>query len=535
MRAAMPRAFRISSILVAAAIATSTASADVKLPAIFGDHMVLQQQRTVPVWGWADAGEKVTVTIGGQSKSTTAGKDGKWRVDLGKLSSSKPLTMTVAGKNKLTISDVLVGEVWLASGQSNMAMRVNRCKDFQKEQAAAKFPNIRMFTVGRKPMTSPQADCTGRWVVCSPSTVAGFSATAYFFGRKLHRELKVPVGLINSSVGGTPVEAWTSLDAQIYGKTNRKPKIGQHDIDYVLRKWKKTIASYNAVDATKIYERKLARWKTDAKKARAAGKKPRRRPRKPVDPKLSTHRPANLFNGMIAPLIPFAIRGAIWYQGEHNASREYPEIYGYQLHVMILDWRRRWNQGDFPFLFVQLPNFRNKQRKPVEPSGWVTVRDQMFETLSVRNTGMAITVDIGEARDIHPKNKQDVGKRLALWALGTTYKKKVVYSGPIPKAVEFDKKSDKVRVIYAHIGSGLKTSDGKAVRGFVLAGKDRKWVFANAKIVGNQLIVWSDKVKRPHSVGYAWAANPDCNLINSAGLPATPFKEDGLAKQGCVD
>lgn len=519
----MSRALRLSCTLFVATIATSTAFGDVKLPAIFGDHMVLQQGRTVPVWGWADAGEKVTVAIGGQTKSATAGKDGKWKIELDKLSSSKPLTMTVTGKNKVTISDILIGEVWLASGQSNMAMRVNRCKDFDKEQAAAKFPSIRMFTVGRKPMASPQADCTGRWVVCSPSTVAGFSATAYFFGRKLHRELKVPVGLINSSVGGTPVEAWTSLKVQTAAKSKSAANTDK-TIGYVLTKWQKLIANWDGSAAQKQYEQRLARWKTRAKKARAAKKRPPRRPRKPVDPKLSTHRPANLFNGMINPLVPFAIRGAIWYQGEHNASREYPELYGVQLALMINDWRTRWNQGDFPFLWVQLPNFRTQQKKPVEPSGWVTVQEQMLNTLSVKNTGMAITIDVGEARDIHPKNKQDVGNRLALWALGTTYKKDLVYSGPIFQSAKFD--DGRAVLTFKHAGDGLKAKDGE-LRGFAVAGPDGKFVFAKAKAAGKKVTVWSDQVKKPTAVRYAWAANPVCNLVNSAGLPASPFRTDG--------
>lgn len=512
---------RVLAFLLVVSAAT-TARADVKLPAIFGDHMVLQQERAIPVWGWADAGEKVTVTIAGQSKSATAGKDGSWKVTLDKVAATKPLTLTVAGKNTITIKDVLVGEVWLASGQSNMAMRVNRCKDFDKEKGAAKFPSIRMFTVGRKPATSPQKDCTGRWVVCSPDTVGGFSGTAYFFGRKLHRELKVPVGLINSSVGGTPVEAWTSLDAQTAAKSKRT-KSGDKTIAYVLNKWRMLIASYDPKLTQEVYEKRLAAWKIRAKKARAAKNRPPRRPRRPVNPTLSTHRPANLFNGMINPLIPFAIRGAIWYQGEHNASREYPELYGLQLKAMIGDWRKRFGQGDFPFLWVQLPNFRAVQTKPVEPSGWVTVQEQMLQTLSVPNTGMAITVDVGEARDIHPKNKQAVGRRLALWALGTTYKKEIVHSGPIFGSAKFD--GSKAVLTFQHTGKGLKSRDGD-LKGFAIAGEDGRFVFAKAKASGKTVTVWSDQVKNPKAVRYAWAANPVCNLVNSAGLPASPFRTD---------
>jgi hypothetical protein len=292
----------------------------------------------------------------------------------------------------------------------------------------------------------------------------------------------------------------------------------------VLSKWEQAIASYDEVEANQAYQKRLARWKLAAKKARAAKKRVPRRPRRQTNPKTSQHRPANLYNGMIAPLIPYGIRGAIWYQGEHNAGREFSHLYQAQLPTMINDWRRRWGQGNFPFLFVQLPNFRTLQTKPVEPSGWVTVRDAMLKTLAVPNTGMAITVDIGEARDIHPKNKQDVGLRLALWALGTTYKKEIVYSGPIAKSHVV--KNGRVEIKFDHAGKGLKTKGDGEVTGFVIAGKDRKFVTANAKIENGTVVVWSDKVKPPVAVRYAWAANPVGNLINSANLPASPFRTD---------
>lgn len=493
---------------------TSPLAADVKLPAVFSENMVLQRGRAIPVWGWAEPGEQVTVTLGKQSKSVTSSGSGVWRTKLDPLEAGGPLKLTVKGNNTLTVGGILVGEVWICSGQSNMAMTVNRCKNFPAEAAAARFPKIRMFTVARSSSVAPAADCRGTWTACTPKTVGRFSATAYFFGRKLHRELGVPIGLINTSWGGTPVEAWTSESAQ-----QATPAIAP-----VLTKWKKLVATYDAEAANRQYQQRLARWRTAAKKAKDAGKRAPRRPRKPVDPKISQHRPANLYNGMIAPLVPYAIRGAIWYQGEHNAGREFPHLYETQLPTMIADWRKRWKQGDFPFLFVQLPNFRAVQTQPVEPSGWVTVREGMLKTLAVPNTGMAITTDIGEARDIHPKNKQDVGKRLALWALGTTYKQDIVYSGPLPEATKFA--GGKAIVKFDHAGKGLTTADGGEVKGFAIAGKDGRFAFAEAKVDGDTVVVWSKEIPEPTAVRYAWAANPVCNLVNSAGLPASPFRSD---------
>ncbi len=491
-----------------------SARAEVALPALFSDHMVVQRDEPVPVWGWASPGEKVTVTLCGQSKSGTTDAGGKWCVTLDKLPAGGPHKMTVQGSNKLAIEDVLVGEVWLASGQSNMAMTVRGCKDFDKEQSAADLPEIRMFTVQRTPAETPQHDCEGSWQVCSPETVGSFSATAFFFGRKLHNTLDVPVGLINSSWGGTPVQAWTSLEVQ-----EALPKLQP-----LLDSWKQQIAGYDPEEAKARYEEQLARWNEQVKKAKAAGKKPPRRPRSPGDPRMSPHRPASLYNGMIAPLVPYAVRGAIWYQGESNAGRYNASLYGLQLRAMITDWRSRWRQGDFPFLFVQLPNFRKPQEKPVEPSGWVTVREEMLQTLALKNTGMAITVDIGEADDIHPKNKQDVGGRLAVWALATTYGKDIVGSGPIYKSME--KKDGTIVLHFDHVGGGLVANGGGELEGFAIAGAEEDFVWAKARIEGDTVVVWSDEIEDPVAVRYAWADNPKGNLANKAGIPASPFRTD---------
>jgi sialate O-acetylesterase len=490
------------------------ALADITLPAVFSDHMVLQRELPIPVWGWADAGEQVTVTLGERQATATADADGKWSLRLEPYAPGGPLTLVATGKNRVQIEDVLVGEVWLCSGQSNMAMTVARSADFPAEQAAADHPRIRMLTVSRATAETPQERCQAAWQVCSPDTVGNFSATAYFFGRELHRQLQVPVGLINSSWGGTPVQAWTARAAQA----------ALPELQPLLESWDQQINAYDAEAAQARYQKQLAAWQSRAKQAKQAGDQPPRQPRAPVDPRHSPHRPASLYNGMIEPLAPFALRGAIWYQGESNANGAAASLYGLQLSTLIANWRARWGQGDFPFLWVQLPNFRAPQQAPVETSGWVIVQEQMRQTLAVPNTGMAITIDIGEANDIHPKNKQDVGKRLALWALGTTYGKSLVISGPLHQAMSVE--DGKIAIRFKHVGEGLKAA-GDQLQGFAIAGEDRKFVFAQAEIAGpDTVVVSSPDVARPVAVRYAWAANPNANLFNSADLPASPFRTD---------
>ena len=450
------------------------ARADVKLPAIFSDHMVLQRGAVAPVWGWADAGETVTVKFAGQSKTAITGKSGKWMVRLDAINDATVKgALTVIGNNTLTIKDVLVGEVWLASGQSNMAMTVGRCRDAEQEKAAAKFPAIRMFTTQRRANLEPQTDCAGAWAVCSPETVNGFSGTAYFFARALHQKLNVPVGIVHSSWGGTAVEAWTSLDVQA----------GDKKLAPVFAPWK--------------------------------GK-----------PKADRNKPANLFNGMIAPILPYGIRGAIWYQGERNArTGGSAKLYAHQLPLLINDWRRRWGQGDFPFLWVQLPNFKTRNDDPNAASAWAHMRESMAGTLAIPNTGMATTIDIGEAKDIHPKNKQDAGARLAYWALAEFYgKSDVTATGPMYASHAV--RGSTVIVRFKH-AAGLQAKEARVVSGFALAGADKKWHWASATIAEDgQVRVTCAKVKKPVAVRYGWGDNPDCNLINKAGLPTTPFRTD---------
>jgi sialate O-acetylesterase len=497
----------------------SAASADVKLPGVFADHMVVQRDVAVPVWGWAEPGEKVSVSLAGQTKTATADGAGKWTVKLDAIQAGGPHALKVQGNNTLEITDVMLGEVWLCSGQSNMEMSVGGSANRDAEIAAAKYPGIRMMSVAHVPAETPQNDCRGQWKVCSPETVGGFSATAYFFGRTLHQELDVPIGLINSSWGGTPIQAWTS----------REDQEALPELKSLLGSWDEQIAKYDPRAVKEEYEKQLAEWQEKAEKAKAAGQPLPRRPSPAADPRLSPHRPANLYHGMIAPLVPYALRGAIWYQGESNAGGSEARLYGMQLTAMIKNWRRAWNQGDFPFLWVQLPNYRDLQKQPVETSGWVIVQNEMLKTLSVPNTGMAVTIDVGEANDIHPKNKQEVGKRLALWALGTTYGKDIVYSGPLYKS--FRRRDDgKILIHFNHVGGGLVAKGSEELKGFAIAGEDRKFVWAEAKIEGPAVVVSSPEVENPWAVRYAWASNPIGNLCNQGGLPASPFRTDDWEK-----
>jgi sialate O-acetylesterase len=482
------------------------AHADVRLPAIISDHMVLQSGVETPIWGWADPGEEVSVSLGESTTKAAAGKDGKWQVKLAKLKAGGPQTLQVTGKNTLALKDVLIGEVWLGSGQSNMAMTVNRAKDFDKEEPAAKFPQIRMFTESSPAAATAQAECKGEWVVCSPETVGKFSATAYFFGRKLHQELGVPVGLINSSVGGTPIESWISPEAQA----------SAGELKAAFEAAQQNDAKFDAAAAKGKYVRDLAAWQEATKAAKAAGKTLPKKPQDPVAVRARKGNVGGLFNGKIAPLVPYGIRGVIWYQGEANSVEGKAQFYQYQLPLLVKDWRTRWGY-DMPFAWVQLPNFGGPGRN------WSIVRDAMLKSLSVPKTGMAITIDVGEEKEIHPKNKQDVGHRLALWALGTVYGKSGPTSGPLPAGHE--RRGSSLVVSFTHTDGGLVAKGGE-LRTFEVAGADGEWKPATAKIEGDKVVVSSPEVATPTAARYAWSNFPDCNLFNGAGLPASPFRTD---------
>ena len=501
----------VCTLMLAAALGCQ-AAATVRLPAVFSDHMVLQQGMDVPVWGWADSPGKVTVTLCGQTATALAGPDGRWRTTIKPPEAGGPYEMTVAGQNTITVKDILVGEVWICSGQSNMQMSVKGSANAEQEIAAATYPKIRLLTVPRVTGTEPQTDCQASWAACSPETVPAFSAVAYFFGRELHKARNVPIGLINTSWGGTPSEAWTS-SRTVDAVPEFKP---------IVERFEQSAANYakQVEDWEKTKDDRLAKWKAAADKAKADGKRAPRRPGPPGDPTKSPHRPTSLYNGMIAPLVPYGTAGAIWYQGESNAGRAYQ--YRTIFPAMITDWRKHWGQGDFTFLFVQLANFMARGTEP-EQSAWAELREAQSMTLALPKTGQAVIIDIGDAKDIHPKNKQDVGKRLALAARAIAYAEKIVYSGPAYDAMKVE--SGKIRLTFKHTGGGL-VAKGGTLKGFAVAGADKTFVWADAEIDGQTVVVSSKDVAKPVAVRYAWANNPECNLYNQEGLPASPFRTD---------
>lgn len=490
----------------------SVAVANVKLPAVFGDNMVLQQQSEVTIWGWADPGEEVTVSACWKaSASTKTGPDGKWSVKIKTPKTGNgPHELTIKGNYTITLKNILLGEVWVCSGQSNMEMGMKMTANAAEEIAKANFPNIRLFDIAHAIADKPQLDVKGSWVECSPETLAnhgtwgGFSATAYYFGLKLHKELNVPIGLIDTSWGGTVAEAWTRREILEENK-DFKPIVDRFEEN-----------KKNFPQTLKNYEKRLKKWKDATKKAKAEGKKAPRHPWKPVARHANS--PSSLYNGMIAPIIPFGIKGAIWYQGESNASRAYQ--YRTLFPAMITNWRTDWKQGDFPFYYVQIAPFKYGKGRASEE-----LREAQTLTLSLKNTGMAVISDIGNIKDIHPKNKLDVGKRLALWALDKDYgQKNIVYSGPIYKSMKVE--GDKIRVSFDYTGSGLKTMDGKEVSHLTIAGADKKFVEAKGVIKGNTIIVSSDAVNKPVSVRFGWSNTDEPNLANKEGLPASCFRTD---------
>lgn len=501
----------IFALLLTASILPQT-MADVRLPAIFSDHIVLQRDQADRVWGWADAGEQVKVILGEQKKTAQADAHGRWSVKLDAMPAGGPHQIVIEGKNRIEIQDVLFGEVWLCSGQSNMQFALNSGKDADLEKMTANYPKIRLITVPRVGTQEPQEDFKGQWQLCSPDTVGGFSAVGYLFGRQLYESVHVPIGLINNSWGGSSCEAWI-----------RRDLLAQDPIyQPMLDRWAETEKTYDPEKDQADYQERLEAWKVKASAARQAGKPAPRRPRAPSNPLVGQHRPANLYNGVLKPLIGYGIRGVIWYQGESNASRAYQ--YRKMFPLMISSWRDEWHQGDFPFFWVQLADFKAETTVPQE-SDWAELREAQTMTLSLPKTGQAVIIDIGDASDIHPKDKQDVGKRLSRWALGTVYGVDLVYRSPEYQSMERD--GNHIVITFQHVDQGLRTVDANTIQGFTIAGADKQFVNANAKIVGkNKVEVWSDEVSEPVAVRYAWADNPICNLYNQTLLPVTPFRTD---------
>ncbi len=491
----------------------SHAHAEVKLPAIFGDHMVLQQNHRNRIWGWADPREEVFVSIDRQLKSVMAGPDGKWLAELEPMPAGGPHTLTIKGKNEVRIEDVLIGEVWVCSGQSNMEWPVSSAYDPDLEIPSAKYPKIRLITVPKVGTQEPQYDFNGKWEACSPDTVGGFSAVGYFFGRLLHQTLDVPIGLIDNSWGGSACEAWIRRD--LLASDERYTAL--------LERWGQTEKSYDPQKAMEEYQVRLADWKALEEKARADGQPPPQRPQQPGNPLTGNARPSNIYNGMVKPILGYGIRGVIWYQGESNASRAYQ--YRSLFPLMIQSWRDEWKSGDFPFYWVQLADFRDEKPEPAE-SDWAALREaQTLAMSALPNTGQVVIIDLGEAQDIHPRNKQDVAKRLARWALARDYGVPIVYRSPVYQSME--KKGSRILLTFDHVGGGLKTFDTREPQGFAIAGNDRKFVWAKASILASDKVeVWSDQVADPVAVRYAWADNPVNNLRSREGLPVTPFRTD---------
>ncbi len=636
------------ALLAWPAVLRADAAAKPLVHPLFTDHMVLQRDSAAPVWGWAEPGRDIRVSLAGKTATARADQSGRWQVKLGPFSAGGPYTLRIDGPQTVVVEDVLFGDVWICSGQSNMEWGMWGVNNSQQEIAAADHPQLRLFTVPKKIATRPQEVPGGQWQICSPQTVASFSAVGYFFGRDLQSELDVPIGLIHTSWGGTVAEAWTSAEA-LETMEDFRPAVSQF----------RQLAS--AVDGgSGRYEEQLARWWRENDPGSAAGRAwadagldaadwktmnlptaweqaglsdfdgvvwfriefdlPQAdagkeatlslgpiddidttwvngvqvgsmtdwtQPRvykvpgealkagrnvvavrvldtggggglvgqadqlniKPsggqplslagawhykVSVALADTKPAPqrldsnpnvttvLYNGMIAPLLPFAVKGAIWYQGESNAGRA--AQYRTLLPTMIRDWRTRFGVGDFPFLVVQLANFMGPQQQPVEP-GWAELREaQLLTALNDPHCGLAVAIDIGEANDIHPKNKQDVGARLALAARGIAYGQSIEYSGPVFTSMEVA--DGKALLRFEHVGGGLVALGEKPLKGFAIAGADNRFVFAEARIAGDTVIVSSPEVVQPVAVRYGWANNPDCNLGNKAGLPASPFRTD---------
>jgi sialate O-acetylesterase len=611
--------------------------ATVKVARIFSNNIVLQRDMNAPIWGTANSGEEITVTIDGLSLTTRADTEGHWSVRLPAFKAGGPYTLSVKGENTITFSDVLFGDVWVASGQSNMAWSLQNSNNAQEEVSNANYPSLRLFDVKRRVGKAPKADIDeGQWEKCTPDVAKGFSAVAYFFGRELHKDMNVPIGLINCNWGGTAAEAWTSPEMlkslpdfkermielesganweedlpanekrnetkqKIISDSRQGIEVGVTKIGYNTNDWPTVIAPnweeslegvvwlrkmveipnefkgkeirfdlgrienmatvyFNEVELGTINSpnfseyvvpaklvkpgknvitvRALHRWGNlnftgpqDRMKLYApngavledlSGPWKYKTGLEPEFPQVIGYQnyPASLFNGMLHPIIPFGIKGVIWYQGESNAGRAYQ--YRMLFQSMIEDWRIHWGQGYFPFLFVQLANYMDI---PTEPQGdaWAELREAQTMALRLPNTGMAVTMDIGEQFDIHPRNKQDVGHRLALAAKKIAYCQELTHSGPMYKSMEVNK-SD-AEISFDYVGKGLMAK-GEKLKGFQIAGKDKKFYWADAQIVGGKVFVSSEKVKEPAAVRYGWGTNMDCNLFNKDGLPASPFRTD---------
>lgn len=478
------------------------AESELKLPSIFSDQMVLQSDKPAPIWGQAKPGSKVIVTLAELSAQGTTDDKGNWRVELPTGSAGGPWSLVVeADSQKIEIKDVLRGEVWLCSGQSNMMMAFHELPNYAEVVAQANDPQLRYFRPKRiQANAEKQSDLPGKWSAVTPKSMHSMSGVAYFFGQKIREATGKPVGLIISAVGGTPIEAWTDLETMESNPAFEAP----------LGRFAQAKAEFPA--KMKDFEKAVADWEIQVKAAQAKGEAQPRRPRMPLGEN-HISAPANLYNGMIHPLAGYAVRGMLWYQGEANAGIN-PAIYGKQLPAMIQSWRQKWASPELPFYFVQLPNFR------VGLKGMAVMRESQRGALQLPHTGMAVTVDVGDVADLHPKNKRDVGERLARWALKNEYGKNIIPSGPlIRKAVLQDGKV----IVHFDYANGLKTSNGQSPQTFEAAGADGKFLPVSATIEGETIVVQQTENQVIKSIRYGWDSSPPVNVVNSENLPASPF------------
>jgi sialate O-acetylesterase len=488
------------------------------LPSIIGNNMIVQQQTDAAIWGWDKPGTTVTVTFRGSKVSTQAELDGKWiaRVPSGKAGG--PFTLTVEGTSTVNLEKVAVGEVWVAGGQSNMWWKVSGCKDSDREIKTANYPDIRVWDANTAPQQAgwradkPQRTVKAEWKSTTPETVGEFPGTPYFFARELHETLKVPVGIVHLAVPGQEIETFLTQEFM------------QAQFPQTLEVWEARKKLYP--EALKKYKSDLQEWEVQKARAQAQGLEPPKKPEEPVNPDTAA-KPAELFNGMIHPAVPYSLKGFLWWQGESNAERSLQ--YQVLFPGLIEEWRQLWKRYDAPFIFVELANLVAKQTRPSEDDPWPALRDAQHEALRLPETYMISTIDIlGEGEDVsnvHPPNKQLAGHRLYLAAMANVYGDRTrVASGPVYKSVQFQ--GNKAIVTFDQIGSGLIVKDGSELAGFALAGSDREFFWAKGEIRGNTVILTSKDVNQPIAVRYAWANNPIGNLYNKEGLPAFPFRSD---------
>lgn len=479
--------------------------AEIKLPAIISDHMVLQQNVPVRIWGTASPDEKIIVSLSDQKINIQADINGKWHVWLKPLKKSRGITMTITGTNTITVKDILIGEVWLASGQSNMEWKVRQSTNAEEEIKNANYNDIRFFAAKKGISEKPLAEIDGKWEICSPAITGNFSAVAYFFGRDIHKRLNTPVGLVETSWGATNCQAWTP--AEVFATDPR--------VKYILDDWSRVTERYP--QSLKTYQESMEKWRADSILKRSKGEALTPAPRSPGNP-FNKNAPSSIYNATIAPLTNYTIRGVIWYQGEANAYQNVAYPYRYLFPAMITAWRNAWGQGDFPFLFVQLSAMGNHPY-------WPVLRESQLETLKLKNTGMAVSIDVGDSADAHFKLKQPIGYRLHLIARNLVYGEKTEYSGPMYRQATEEGKS--LRLWFDH-AKDLKTTDGGPVKGFTVSGNDGIFVPANAIIDGETILINSPSVDKPIAARYAFVDFPHCNLVNGSELPASSFRTDNF-------